>query len=268
MSGSVSYGHTEYEFEEPITLQQVLTKIKQPITKDIFLFQRKIIADELKGIEYGKKLWEKFYQILLNNPNIHANNVPSWITLQTLNDYQSKRYQESNMILADENNVIDTTFWKGKTLSPLKGKQNYKKIQFKNVKARWESWNILSSKYATAADILILDFLCYILDKHFFRQETFEEKKYARYDVSTSLSEKLYFIALYEKQFPKTIKEEIFNFAKQYVLTMTYNPIKDYGPVVALYLWENISISAYKNFIKTITYEDIQSILDKIHSWK
>ncbi|MDR0859858.1 MAG: hypothetical protein LBO09_02505 [Candidatus Peribacteria bacterium] len=93
-----AYGHTCFEFSKPLVIANIVDKIRKPISKESYLFQKKVIANEIKEISNDKKWREKAYQYLIKNPEIRTNNIPKGVSLATLHDYQQLRYQEKNMI--------------------------------------------------------------------------------------------------------------------------------------------------------------------------
>lgn len=110
VSGYVAYGHTCFDFTLSLSIADVFHKITQPIPLEAFAFQKNVLATELKEISEDKKWWEKAYQHLTDNKNIRANTVPSGMSLELLHEYQNTWYQEKNMILAQDDHEIDTTF--------------------------------------------------------------------------------------------------------------------------------------------------------------
>ncbi|MDR2190206.1 MAG: hypothetical protein LBP53_03270 [Candidatus Peribacteria bacterium] len=110
VEGTTFYGYTDLEFTAPLTVDEVLHKITQPISLATFSFQKRVIADELKNATYSQKLREKFYQVLANTPQIVANKVQKGISLELLNAYQKEWYQEQHMLLIKDDEQIDFTF--------------------------------------------------------------------------------------------------------------------------------------------------------------
>ena len=259
-----TYGYTDFEFYTPLSLSNIIHKITQPVSKETFFFQKKIIADELREASYSQKLREKFNQILEGNVHIRANNVPKGITLALLTEYQKKWYQEKHMLAVWEDNQIDFGFWKWKKLKSLKGKWDIKRMGIQHMTYKGDKYSLLFCRYHNASDILFLDFFEWFVTDFLFWKQT-QEKKYFRDDIDITLTDSYFFLSAYEVAFPKVIDEDFFVFYKnRYLEKLSHKQLRGFIPPIALYTEEYATVEEHQNFVKTITYQDIQMMLDTI----
>jgi hypothetical protein len=95
--------------------------------------------------------------------------------------------------------------------------------------------------------------------------KTTQNKEFFADTISLTISDEIFCLSSYDTNYPKEIDSDFFDFYKQrHLKKISYNQLRGFLPEIALYTGEYATISEHQNFIQTITYADIQSILDTI----
>ena len=170
------------------------------------------------------------------------------------------------MIFVDDTNNMDLHFGKAQSLHTFTGKPNIAHITSTTFTYKKETEHLLFCAYHNAADILLLDFFEGLISDFLFFDAAQHHKIFDD-TISLTISDQLFCLAAPSIVYPKTINEDFFKFYQnRHAEKVSYNQLRGFIPLIALYTGECVTIKEHQNFIKNLNYKEIQKILNTIHT--
>ena len=109
MDGVINTDYTYFEFDKWIKYNDATKKLTKEITKESFLYETKIIKQELEDISYNLKIYEYVVRKYLDS-DFFMNKYQN-VLRKDVKDYHEKYYIQENMIVVDDEfNVLKQWF--------------------------------------------------------------------------------------------------------------------------------------------------------------
>lgn len=100
MDWVITTDYTYFEFDKWINYEDVIKKLTKEIDKKSFLYEKKIIKQELEDVNYNQRIYEWVVRNFIDS-NFSVNNFEK-VSLEEIKSYHEKYYTSENMIVVDE----------------------------------------------------------------------------------------------------------------------------------------------------------------------
>ena len=97
----ISSDYTYFEFDERVDYKKAIDLLCTPLKEVDFLYEQKVIQQELDDVNYDQRIYEYAVKQFLN-PSISINNFEK-VKRNDVKNYHSKYYVPNNMTVVDEN---------------------------------------------------------------------------------------------------------------------------------------------------------------------
>ncbi|MDR0650393.1 MAG: hypothetical protein LBG59_03100 [Candidatus Peribacteria bacterium] len=91
--------YTMFEYDDRIPYPDAMKKLLYPLQKKAFLYEKKILQEEMGDTSYDQKIYEQLVQYLVNT-TISLNSAKSLFRKEVVS-YHQKRYQPEQMLVVD-----------------------------------------------------------------------------------------------------------------------------------------------------------------------
>lgn len=109
MDGVINTDYTYFEFDKWIKYNDAIKKLTKEITKESFLYEKKIIKQELEDISYDQRIFEYVVKKYLDS-DFFMNKYQT-ASRKDVKDYHEKYYVPENMIAVDDEfNILKQWF--------------------------------------------------------------------------------------------------------------------------------------------------------------
>lgn len=105
----ITTDYTYFEFDKRINYKDVIKKLTEEIDKESFLYEKKIIKQELENVNYDQRIYEWVVRRFIDC-NFSVNNFEK-VLREEVKSYHEKYYIPENMIVVDESDYKILKQW-------------------------------------------------------------------------------------------------------------------------------------------------------------
>ena len=129
--GVINTDYTYFEFDKRIDYKYAIEKLSQPIKKESFLYEKKMIKQELEDVSYDQRIYECVVKKYLDSD--FSMNKFEEVSREDVKNYHEKYYTPENMIVVEDTNnykIIQSWFKAEKNNKNLVQKISKKSFKF------------------------------------------------------------------------------------------------------------------------------------------
>ena len=105
----INTDYTYFEFDKWINYEDAIKRLTEEINKESFLYEKKIIKQELEDVNYDQRIYEWVVKNFIDS-NLSVNNFEK-VSREVVKSYHEKYYTPENMIVVDESDYKILKQW-------------------------------------------------------------------------------------------------------------------------------------------------------------